>query len=66
MNEQNEKAMGKERPGGRPGQGQLIDPELRLGSLNAYLEDLFAEFPGSQGEGCVFGRGSSKYIGMKL
>lgn len=50
MNEQNEKKMGKERPGGRPGQGQQIDPDLRLGSLNAYLEDLFAEFPGSQGE----------------
>lgn len=49
MNEQNEK-MGKERPGGRPGQGQQVDPDLRLGSLNAYLEDLFAESPGSQGE----------------
>lgn len=50
MNEQNEKKMGKERPGGRPGQGQQVDPDLRLGSLNACLEDLFAESPGSQGE----------------
>lgn len=50
MNEQSEKKLGKERPGGRPGQGPQMDPDLRLGSLNAYLEDLFAEYPGSQGE----------------
>lgn len=50
MNEQSERKFGKERPGGRPGQGLQMDPDLRLGSVNAYLEDLFAEYPGSQGE----------------
>lgn len=50
MNEQREKKLGKERPGGRPGQGPQMDPDPRLGSVNAYLEDLFAEYPGSRGE----------------